>query len=314
MRHLKHDRREAREQVESARNHRGRVDERRHGRGSGHGIRQPHKEGDLRAFAGGTNKDQQHNESEQPGFDAGSFGKQGAKVERADFAKEEEHRKQEGKVAHPVHDERLVGGSAIAKVGVPEPDQQIRAEPHAFPPEEQHGQIIGQDEVEHGEDEEIQVRKEAPESRIAMHITDRVPVDDTAYAGNDEQHNERELIDAIGKVDRQVARGHPCKVGRDHRIAREGSKEVDRKGKGNGYGSRADRANQALAGAKLRQKERKHPAKQCTCQGKQKNKSYQQFRIHARGRQATSGGYEAKRQMHSAHPLERLRRSVQRVR
>ena len=57
-------------------------------------------------------------------------------------------------IAHTVGNEGLDGGVVRRLVLVPEPDQQIRGEPHALPAEEELDKIVRRDQHEHHEGEE----------------------------------------------------------------------------------------------------------------------------------------------------------------
>ena len=58
----------------------------------------------------------------------------------------------------------LVGRSALEAVA----DQQIRAEADRFPEDEQQQVVVGQDQHQHREDEERQVREEAVVTRVPL--------------------------------------------------------------------------------------------------------------------------------------------------
>ena len=86
--------------------------------------------------------------------------------------------------------------AALAAAGLlePEPDQQIRAEPHAFPADIQQQEVVGEHEQQHRGREEVQVGEEARVARVALHVTDRVDVDQRADAGYDQHHHDGELV------------------------------------------------------------------------------------------------------------------------
>ena len=60
----------------------------------------------------------------------------GAEVERAERVEDQEHAEHESPVADAVDDERLLAGIRRALLFVPVPDEQVRAQAHAFPPDE----------------------------------------------------------------------------------------------------------------------------------------------------------------------------------
>ncbi len=62
------------------------------------------------------------------------------------------------------------------------PISRYEQSPTPSQPEEHQQEIVGHDEVQHREDEEVEVGEEAPEPRIAVHVADRVDVDQEADA------------------------------------------------------------------------------------------------------------------------------------
>ncbi len=243
----KHHRREAGEQVESARDHCRRVDERRDRRRAGHGIRQPDKKRNLGALTGGPDKEQQ-NGPVQVGLRHGGrrIGEERAEIQSTQFAKQQEHRNQKSGVANAVDDKGLVGRNTVPDVLVPEPDQQVGAETHAFPTQEYDDEVVAHHQVEHREHEQVQVREELPVAPIALHVADRVDVDKRADARHDQHHDQRKLIDAVGKVDTQSAGGHP-RIERGHLgLAVERREEVYRQDEGYGNQRGGYGANESL--------------------------------------------------------------------
>src|SRR5919201_1395738 len=89
---------------------------------------------------------------------------------------------------------------------VPEADQQVRAQAHHRPADDQEDEVVGQDEEQHREDEDVHVGEEAGVARavLVLHVADRVGDDQTAHAGDDEAHEDREVVDqqAEGQLER----------------------------------------------------------------------------------------------------------------
>ena len=98
--------------------------------------------------------------------------KDGVEIQAADLPEYDEHGQQESKVPDPVHDEGLIGGFAVVAILIPESDEQVRAQSHTFPTQEQDHEVIPEDQVQHGKDEEVQIGKKAPEPVIAVHVAD----------------------------------------------------------------------------------------------------------------------------------------------
>src|SRR5262249_19540191 len=74
---------------------------------------------------------------------------------------EEREAADEAPVADAVDDEGLHPRGGLLVVLVPEADEQVAAEADALPAEEHHDEVVPEDEEQHREDEEVQVREEA---------------------------------------------------------------------------------------------------------------------------------------------------------
>ena len=61
------------------------------------------------------------------------------------------------RIAHAGHDERLARRRAVRGIAVPEADQQIAAQSHAFPAQQEKQEIVPQQQRDHRCDEQIHV-------------------------------------------------------------------------------------------------------------------------------------------------------------
>ena len=118
---------------------------------------------------------------------------------------DENHPEKESKVTDAVHDKGLLGSIIVCIVFVPEADQEIRAQPYAFPADKNHEVIATHDQEQHDEDKQVEVGKEPRESRIIMHIADRVEVDQETNACHHHQHDHGEGVNPESKGDVDVA-------------------------------------------------------------------------------------------------------------
>ena len=110
---------------------------------------------------------------------------------------EEKHPQKETEVTHPVDDKGLlpgIGGRILLK---PETDQEIGTEAHTFPSDKHQQEVVGQDEVEHHEDEEVEVGEIPGITRIVMHVAHGVDVDEEADPGDHQGHQDGEGIDLV---------------------------------------------------------------------------------------------------------------------
>ena len=125
----------------------------------------------------------------------GAFANTSAVLERPHRRPEQHDAEGEPAVAHPVDDERLLPRVRGGLPPVPEPDQEVAAEPDRLPEDVEEEEVPGQHQHDHREDEEIQVGEEARVVGVLVHVADRVDVDEEPDAGHDQQHHGRELVE-----------------------------------------------------------------------------------------------------------------------
>ncbi len=178
--------------------------------GALHGIRKPDVEGDLCRFPCGAHKEQERDGRHGCRIEFIGIGKDLGEVEGPDpvfsqAGKEEKHSKEKTEVAHPVDDKGLLPCIGCRILLKPESDQEIGAETHALPAHKHQEEVVGQDEVEHHEDEEVEVGKIPGKTWIIMHVTDGINMDEEADPCDDQGHQDRERIDLIADHGLEIA-------------------------------------------------------------------------------------------------------------
>src|SRR5256886_15390152 len=133
----------------------------------------------------------------------------GDEVERASGPEDHQHRDEESAIADAIHDERLAAGVGIDLLSEPETDQEIAAQPYAFPSHEHHREVGAQHQYQHEEHEQVEIREVARVTGVLFHVADAEEMDQRADAGDDQQHHRRELIHLEGDVDLQRADRNP---------------------------------------------------------------------------------------------------------
>ena len=98
--------------------------------------------------------------------------------------------------------------AALSRV-VPERDQQVRARADALPPEERDEHVLAEHQHQHAEREQVEVQEELGELRVAVHVADRVEVDQRADAGDEQAHRDAQRIGEEREVDVQTSRRAP---------------------------------------------------------------------------------------------------------
>jgi hypothetical protein len=111
-------------------------------------------------------------------------------VDGPEGPEDQENAQEETEVADPVDHKGLFAGVAGGLLLIPEADEQIGAEPHAFPAHEHQEEVVGAHQNQHEEDEEVEVGEVPGEPSIIVHVADGVDMDDKADPGNHQQHDE----------------------------------------------------------------------------------------------------------------------------
>src|SRR5438067_94542 len=102
---------------------------------------------------------------------------------------------EKSKVADTIDDECFLSGRRGGVLDKPKPNQQVGRQAHAFPTNEHQQVVVGQDERQHEEHEQIQVREEPVVAGVLPHVADGIDVDEKANASNDQQHDQRKLVE-----------------------------------------------------------------------------------------------------------------------
>src|SRR6266404_5037812 len=186
--------------------------------GAFHGVRQPDIEGKLRRFTASAHEEQQARDGDgaelahRIGGQRGGFAEQRNEIERAEGFEEQEHAEHEAEVADAVDDESFFSRVRSGLAQEIKTDEQVAREADAFPSDEEQHVIGGEDEDEHEEHEEVEVGEETVVAALVGHIARRVDVDEPADSGDDQQHDDREVIDLEIEARAEIAGDNPGEV------------------------------------------------------------------------------------------------------
>ena len=182
------------------------MDQRRDRRRPLHGVGQPGMQEELRRLAHGADEQQQADQGQgidgkAEEFDRGSDviggrGENGVEIDRIENQKHRHDTEHEAEVADPVHQEGLDRRRAGRRPLVPEADQQIGAQPDAFPAEEHLQEIVGAHQHQHGEGEQAEIGEEARYMRIVGHVADGIDMDQERRGGHHEHHHRGQHVEA----------------------------------------------------------------------------------------------------------------------
>ena len=101
----------------------------------------------------------------------------------------------EGDIADAGADEGLAAGVGVGLIPVPEADQGIGAEAHAFPAQVNEDQAVRHGDHQHGEDEEVQVTEIADVIGVFPHEGGGIEVDDAGHEGDHHRHDRRQGVE-----------------------------------------------------------------------------------------------------------------------
>ncbi len=183
-------------EIDARCDHRGGMDECRYRRGTGHGVGQPDVQRYLRRLADRTDEEQQRDGGRRNRGDGADVRllQHDRVAEGAHGGDGEEDRQHEAPVTHAVGDEGLLARRGVGLVGEPERDEEVGAGADALPTEERHEHVVAQHQHEHREHEQVHVDEEPGEAGIAVHVPDRVQMDQRPHPGDEQAHGDRQRV------------------------------------------------------------------------------------------------------------------------
>ena len=209
------DREESCDEVHAGGDHGGRVDERGDRRRTFHRVRKPYVQRELGRLTRSTGEDAQREKRDDRcrGHVARHVSRgpflDGRHIEVTRFAEDEKQCREEAEVANASDDERLLRGSGGAGFVEPEADEQVRAKTNQFPEDEYLEEVVGEDEAQHREREQTHVGEVATFAFVAVHVSGGIQLDEHRNAGDDDEHDCRQAVNANAEVHGQRPGGEP---------------------------------------------------------------------------------------------------------
>ena len=135
-----------------------------------------------------------------------------AEIHRPKCPEEQQNSNRKSKVANSRGDERFLPRINRRLLQKPESDQQIAAQPDAFPTHKHQHNVGGQHQRQHEEDKQIQVSEEAVISFLVRHVAGRINVHEQAYERHHQQHYDRQMVHLQREIHLERARRHPVEI------------------------------------------------------------------------------------------------------
>ncbi|MGY3073684.1 hypothetical protein ACVWZZ_000055 [Bradyrhizobium sp. LM6.10] len=146
--------------------------------------------------------------------------------------------------------EGLDGGRVRRRLLVPEADQEIARQTHAFPAEEQLHEVVRGHQHQHGEGEQAEIAEEARPVRVLVHVADGIEVHERGHGGDHHQHHRGERVDPQRPVDLEIAGENPRQQRNAHVVVHEA--DVDQRHPGQRRRHEQERRGDQLGAARAR--------------------------------------------------------------
>ena len=122
-------------------------------------------------------------------------------IERAGAVVDQDHGREQTQVTQAGDQECLLGGRRGGGAVEPEADQEVGGEADQLPEDEQHQQVVGDDQTQHGGREQRHVGEVAAVAAVIAEIAGRVNLDQQRDEGDDDQHDAGESVDPRAQLD-----------------------------------------------------------------------------------------------------------------
>ena len=193
----KQNRENASQHVDAGGDHGGGVEERGHRGRAFHRVGQPDVERHLGGLANGAAEDEEaggdkvagmEGDSVEVCFDPGEHDRAGGQPEHEDA----EH---EAEITDAVDGESLFGGVRRGVLAEIVPDEQVGAGADQFPEDEHHDKVVGQDNAEHGKEEQAERCVVARDTFITAHVAGGINEDEGGDGRDNDEHDPAEVVE-----------------------------------------------------------------------------------------------------------------------
>ena len=185
-----------RHQIDAGNYHRCGVNQGAYRRGPLHSIGQPHMKGELRRLA---HRPQQQQQRRRRSYAAAQFpGRRRRKslrhTETAHIHPQQQDAHQQPHISDARHYEGFFGGLPRPRLLKPEPDEQVRTQPHQFPGDVQQQKIVRQRQRQHRRHKQRLPGVVPPKTRVALHIFQRIQLHPQRHKGNQPQQDDGQRV------------------------------------------------------------------------------------------------------------------------
>ena len=186
------------------------MDQRGHRGGTLHRVTQPGLQRNLRGLGAGAQQQQQPDRGQRSASGPRRLTEHPGVRQRAEVAEDDENRQRQSGVPDPVHHERLLGRGGRGGLVIPEADQQVGRQAHAFPTGVEDQVVVGYHQQQHGREEQVEISEKPAAIGVFGHVADRVDVNQRTDAGDQQHEADRQLVHLQTEVDLQAADRDPA--------------------------------------------------------------------------------------------------------
>jgi hypothetical protein len=182
---------------------------------------------ELRALAGHAGEQQQGGDRDGRVGVHGERGQDVGDPEAARVYAQDHDAEQEADVADPGHDEGLHRGGGRLRQRAVVADQQVRADAHDLPADQQQDEVAGDHDQQHGGGEEAHLGGVRRVAVVVVQVGDRVDLHGERDHADREGDQDGRPVDPYAERDRQVADPHPLDRRLERLVVAQGEQDGD---------------------------------------------------------------------------------------
>src|SRR2546428_1303353 len=171
------------------------MNQRADSRGALHRIREPGVQRELGGLPDGPAEQEEGNQGEQLGVQQADPRGDLIEPDRAELALDNKDGNEEEDVSDAVNEDRLLRGSRRFRLVVPKSDQQIRAEAHDLPENQELQEVVCGYSAEHRRREQTHLGVVARLALLLVHVSERIDKNQETEERHEDKHEGAQVVD-----------------------------------------------------------------------------------------------------------------------